>query len=235
MKSIVKKGKKLQLKIQEILQKRPKLALTTDIHINSEWIRFSSALFLSFLLFLYGYTPSVAQAYSPFDISSSKTHMTVAWPVLPQTDDSKVTVETQIQEVENVNVVHINTALLAKYNSPLIPELDDCLSFGKQKCLIALAISGNESHFGKVSAHFNAFGWNCMVGGVRFNCGWKNWHEGMNGYMRKADGYLLMFNGTKQSILNIAHKGYYSDAVATEAHQQQWVNNVWAFYLQLQK
>jgi hypothetical protein len=149
--------------------------------------------------------------------------------------DRNVYASTQIQEEEIINVVYINTALLTKYNSPLIPELNDCLAFGKQKCLIALAISGNESHFGQNSAYYNAFGWNCKKYGIRFSCGWQNWHEGVNEYMKMADGYLSMFNGTKQSILNIAHRGYYSDAVATEGHQQQWVDNVWSFYLELQK
>lgn len=130
----------------------------------------------------------------------------------------------------------IRSTFLETYapSSPLIPYKEKFYSYG-EKGKIALAIAGNETLFGTTPNTFNAWGYGCNYGGVRFDCGWRDWNYAIKRYIEIADNYLSIFDGTKESVRRIAQAGYYKVGMdgSNQKNQDDWVNHVYWFYTQL--
>jgi len=113
-------------------------------------------------------------------------------------------------------------------NSPIIDYVDYFFQEDIEKGKLALAICGNETAFGTVGYGIDK--WNCW--GWMADLGGSNWGENIKNYTQKANGYLSMFDGTKESIRAIANAGYYKVGMSgsTIENQNNWVNSVHWFY-----
>lgn len=130
-------------------------------------------------------------------------------------------------------------------HSPMIDYIDVFFESGDcNKAIIALAIAGNESLYGTTTPYINAWGYGCNYGGRRFDCGWTEWDYAIRRYMEIADNYLSLYDGTRESIKQIAYAGYYSPGMDgasvemvegnPETGEPGWVGNVYWFANSLQ-
>ena len=88
---------------------------------------------------------------------------------------------------------------------------------------LALAICGNETAFGTVGYGIDR--WNCW--GWKADLGGNSWAENIDNFMKKANGYLSMFDGTKESLMKLQDAGYHP---VSDDKQIAWSNNIMWFY-----
>lgn len=108
-------------------------------------------------------------------------------------------------------------------NSPIADYVDYFFQGDVEKGKLALAICGNETAFGTVG--YGTDKWNCW--GWKANLGGNNWEENIAIYLKKANGYLSMFDGTKESLMKIQQAGYHPVDIESQKH---WANSIMWFY-----